>query len=71
MDVTVNVKNIGNLLTTLIRTIDVIGPGTKRHIELRAMLNLMKQMEIEYDIEWNSDDTKMTAITIVGQRFEI
>lgn len=38
--------------------------------EFRGMLDILKTMGIEFEIEYNDDVTEMTAITIMGQRFE-
>ena len=39
--------------------------------EFVGMTQMLKAMDIEYDIDYNEDVTQMTAITIMGTRFEV
>ena len=39
--------------------------------EFVGMTQLLITMEIDFEIEWNEDVTQMTAITIMGTRFEV
>ena len=39
--------------------------------EFYGMIELLKTMGIEYDIEFNREVTHMTAIVIMGKRFEV
>ena len=40
--------------------------------EFYGIIQTLKCMDIEYDIEWNPDNVyEMTAIVISGQRFEV
>ena len=39
--------------------------------EFRGMTEMLKAMEIEFDIEYDEDVVSMTAITIMGKKFEV
>lgn len=39
--------------------------------EFIGMTQMLKAMDIEYDIAWNEDVTEMIAITIMGTRFDV
>lgn len=40
--------------------------------EFHGMLQLLKTMDFEFEIDWNPENIyEMTAITIMGKRFEV
>ena len=39
--------------------------------EFRGMTDMLKTMGIDFEIEYNEAVTEMTAITIMGKRFEV
>ncbi|MDD6484010.1 MAG: hypothetical protein PUF72_05485 [Clostridiales bacterium] len=39
--------------------------------EFNGMLQILKTMNIDYDIDYDDEVTEMTAITIMGHRFKV
>lgn len=39
--------------------------------EFQGMLQLLKAMDMDYEIEWDAEVKLMTAITVMGKQFEI
>ena len=39
--------------------------------EFQGMCQLLKAMDVDYDIEYDREVVKMTAIVIMGKRFEV
>lgn len=39
--------------------------------EFSGMLQMLKTMDFEFDVEWDEEVKQMTAITIMNQRFEV
>lgn len=39
--------------------------------EFVGMIEMLKTMQIDYDIDWNYDVTQMTSITVMGKKFEV
>jgi len=39
--------------------------------EFYGMIQMLKIMNVNYDIDWNEDITEMIAITLNGQRFDL
>lgn len=76
------IENIGNRIVTKIRLVnqakrDENGSFYENNIrlnpfysELQGMLQLLKTMDVEFEIDYDETVTYMTAITIMGQRFE-
>lgn len=75
------IKNVGETAVIKMRLINSVRKSGEYADNLRkypiysefyGMIQTLKCMDIEYDIEWNSQDLdEMTAIVISGQRFEV
>lgn len=74
------IKNIGDRMTTKMRIINsVVRDGQYKnnirkcpiYSEWVGMTQLLKTMEIDFEIEYDETVTYMTAITIMGQRFDV
>ncbi len=39
--------------------------------ELYGMMQTLKAMDIDYDIEWNMEIDQMTSLTIMGIKFKV
>lgn len=39
--------------------------------EFRGMIEMLKTLDIDYDIDFSADLSQMTAITVAGKRFEV
>lgn len=39
--------------------------------EFSGMMQMLKTMDFEFDVEWDEEVKQMTAITIMNQRFEV
>lgn len=49
-------------------------PNKRNHpiqSEFTGMLQLLKTMDFDFEIDYNEDVTKMTGITIMSTRFEV
>ncbi len=76
------INEIGNTLVIKMRVVNMV-KRNKEYIldnnirtnpfysEFVGMTQMLKVMDIEYDIDYNEDVTQMTAITIMGKRFEV
>lgn len=76
------IKKIGERLVIQMRVVNMVRRNNEYifdnnirtnpyHSEFAGMTQLLKAMDIEYEIDWNEDVTQMTAITIMGTRFEV
>lgn len=77
------INNIGERMTTKARVVNdfmeswLAGneEGNLRknpfYSEFQGMCQMLKAMEIDFDIEYDEEVVKMTAITIMSKRFEV
>lgn len=79
------IKNIGNAIVVRMRVCNISMrewyEGEKRFtesrplnrfdFELSGMLQALKHMGIEYEVDYNEDVTQYTSVTIMGTRFEV
>lgn len=75
------IKSIGETAVIKMRIINSVRKSSEYadnirkcpiYSEFYGMMQTLKCMNIEYDIEWNPNDVcEMTAIVISGQRFEV
>lgn len=75
------IANIGETALTKMRIINRVRKDGEYADNLRkcptysefyGMIQTLKCMGFEYDIDWNADNLdEMTAITIMGKRFEV
>lgn len=76
------IRNIGSVLVIKMRVVNMVKRNNEYtfdnnirtnpyYSEFAGMTQLLKAMDIEYEIDWNEDVTQMTAITIMGIRFEV
>ena len=75
------IKNVGETAVIKMRLINSVRKSGEYannirkypiYSEFYGMIQTLKCMDIEYDIEWNAEDLdEMTAIVILGQRFEV
>lgn len=76
------IKNIGERLVIQMRLVNMV-KRNKEYIfdnniktnpffsEFTGMTLALKAMGIGYEIDWNEEVTEMTAITIMGIKFEV
>ena len=75
------IKNIGDLAVTKMRIINRVRKDGEyadnirkcpTYSEFYGMTLTLKHMDIDFEIEWNLNNLdEMTAITIMGKRFEV
>lgn len=79
------IKNIGNAIIVRMRVCNIsMGewyederrftesrPLNKFDWELSGMLQALKHMGIEYEVNYNDDVTQYTGVTVMGIRFEV
>lgn len=77
------INNIGKRMVTKARLVnmvlgswyeDKVGGNLRNnpyYSEFQGMCQLLKAMEMEYDIQYDNDTVHMTAIVIMGQTFEV
>ena len=75
------INNIGETMVIKMRIVNTVKKSGEYsdnlrkcpiYSELYGMIQTLKCMEIDFDIEWNSENLdEMTAITIMGNRFEV
>ena len=39
--------------------------------EFVGMTQMLRAMDIDFEVEWDENDNQMTAITVMGKRFEV
>ena len=75
------IKKIGESMVIKMRVVNMVKKNNDYfnsnirtnpfYSEFVGMTQLLITMEIDFEIEWNEDVTQMTAITIMGTRFEV
>ena len=75
------IKKIGESMVIKMRVVNMVKENNDYfnsnirtnpfYSEFVGMTQLLITMEIDFEIEWNEDVTQMTAITIMGTRFEV
>lgn len=66
------IQNLGNRMVVLMRVVNIAGlSGNKLAHELVGMTMALKAMGIEFEFDFNDDVTEYTAVTLMGQRFEV
>ena len=77
------INNIGNLMVTKARLVNDFMEGWLEgkeegnlrrnpfYSEFQGMCQLIKAMEMDFDIEYDEKVVRMTAIVIMGKKFEV
>ena len=76
------IRNIGSVLVAKMRVVNMVKRNNEYifdnnirtnpfYSEFAGMTLALKAMGIDYEIDWNEDVTEMTAITIMGIKFEV
>lgn len=76
------IKNLGEALVIKMRVVNMVKRNNEYifdnnirtnpfYSEFTGMLQALKAMNIECEVDYNKDVTEMTAITIMGIRFEV
>ena len=65
-------QNLGNMMVMLMRAVNIAGlSGNRMAHELAGVIKALVAMGIEFEFDYNDDVTEYTAVTLMGQRFEV
>lgn len=72
------IKNIGERIVVKMSVVNTVMKnydGNKRenplYSELQGMFQMLKAMNIEFNVLWNYEVTEMTGIEIMGKKFKV
>ena len=74
------INNIGDRLTTKMRVVNLYKESGEFadnfrkcpfYSEFVGMTQMLKTLGIEFEIDWDVNVSKMTAVTVMGKRFEV
>lgn len=74
------ITNIGDRLVTKMRVVNIYKAGGEYadnfrkcpfYSEFVGMTQMLKTLGIDFDIDWDASVTQMTAVTVMGKRFDV